>query len=183
MKKYRRFSTKYSNAPILFFVSAFVLGTLLLVFTFVVLNKGVSTEQHINAPADFSEVINLAQTDQLAGVATTTSTALTQEEYAQEISALLAEFIEDATNIVGSWVNDEGWETAMRVTVALNQVRVRVQELRHDLLALRVPTDAREQHFALVIVVDNLIEALTKGQIYGIEGGLLRIKEMQGAVN
>lgn len=175
MKRYRRFSHK-QNTPILFFVSAFTLGTLLLILVFVVSNNR-GTEEQRNRETDIAEVVDFND-DEIAVVTTTEPVAPTDDEYLRAISSELDKFMQDVTNIMGGWVSDPAWERHIGIESVAMGVQERTKDLEEDMMEIVVPSAFRHLHFATVLAVEDLHTAAMLGQIQEIERNLLRIQEI-----
>lgn len=172
MKRYRRFPRGDSEKPVLFFAGAFVLGTILLVGTFLLFNTRESTSQEV-IPA----VVVQEQEKQKEEAVLPSRTAPSEEEYQSKLRAALSTFLDEARVAMGGWLDAPDWEARMQQTGVAKALIKSAEKLRAELLSIVVPAQDRARHLSITATVDDLLALLGKGSAERVDGPLLKLKE------
>lgn len=172
MKKYHRFHHDAPEWPLLFFVAAFVLGTIALGGTFLFFARERSREDAPAAPA-----VSAPGSPALES-ADEVLPAIDAAAYQRAIRAAFDTFHGAFVNTTGGWVDASGWDIMIQDASVAQAIDRAADTLRTTLINTRVPGPARTQHLLMVVTVENLLEALRSDRVEAMEGLLLRLEEL-----
>ncbi len=173
MKKYHRFHHDTERRPLLFFVAAFVLGTVVLGGTFLFFARLEKPLTPTLSPKGRGSIPSSAPSPEEP-----TIVIVNAVEYRDTVTGAFTTFRDAVIDAADGWVDAPGWDIIIRSAPVAQAIDRAATKLHATLIETRVPGPARQAHLLMVVATEDLLEAVRSDRVEAVEGLLLRLQEL-----